>query len=171
MAYLKLGDPIPTKGKGAKLTDRQRLFVDEYMVDLNATQAVIRSGYKNANPNRLATELLHHPLIKAAIDVEIEKKKERLVLSADYVINKLVDIAEHTEKGNPQAALRALELLGKNLGLFKERTEISGPDGEAIQYARKIEQDVADFTGAIARLAKRSGAEGVDEFTNTGTSG
>ncbi len=146
------------------------LFVDEYMVDLNATKAIVRAGYKTTNPNRRGTELLRHPLVQQEIEKRMKDRQDRLELSAEYVINKLVDIVEHTEKGNPQAALRGLELLGKHLGLYKDRQEISGPDGEAIQY-QKVQEDAADFTSAIARLAEREGKTGVAEVPNTGTAG
>ena len=98
----------------------------------------------------------------------MNERRERNVLSADYIINKLIDITETTEKGNPQAALRALELLGKTLSLFKDRQEISGPDGKAIEYERKLQQDQADLSSAIARLVERNGTGGVAEFTEPG---
>ena len=171
MAYLKLGKEIPTSGKGSKLSARMITFIDEYMVDLNATAAVQRAGYKNQNPNRLATDLLHHPLIRQEIEKRMEERRERNVLSADYIINKLIDITENTEKGNPQAALRALELLGKTLSLFKDRQEISGPDGKAIEYEQRLKRDQEDLASAIARLVERNGTSEVAGFSNTGTEG
>lgn len=130
------------------------------MVDLVAAKAVKRAGYQCAGPAqavRMGAELLEHPLVKQEIDNRMAEKREKAELSASYVIQKLIDIVDNTEKDNPQAALRGLELLGKHLGLYRERQEISGPDGEAIQMEQKVKQDVADFTSRLARLAPRGG--------------
>lgn len=158
----------PKKGKGAHLTDLQKRFIDEYMVDFVGADAVIRAGYKCSpqNAKRQATELLNHPLVRRYIDERMAEKREKNELSADYVIQNLIEIAEHTKTGNPTAALRALELLGKNLGLFKERQEISGPDGEAIKMEQKVKENVQDFTSKLARLAIVRGAGGMAESTD-----
>lgn len=161
MAYLNPNSDVPVKGKGAKLSHKMSMFVDEYMVDLNASQAVIRAGYKTNNPNRLGTELLRHPLVIKALDEKMEKRRERMEIKADYLINKLINIIEATEEDNPQAALRAIELAGKSIALWKERQEISGPDGQAIEMEQRIKEDVADFTSKLSRLAEQAGAGGV----------
>lgn len=161
MAYLDPNAPIPEKGKGSKLSDKQARFVEEFLVDLNGSAAVLRAGYKTKNPNRIATDLLRHPLVKRELDKFREERKERMEATVDYVLTKLVTIVEDTEKGNPQAALRGLELLGKHLGMYKDRQEISGPDGEAIKYEQKVKEDAESFTSAIARLANRGGKAGV----------
>lgn len=154
MPYLKKGAEVPMKGKGSKLTTRMYVFIDEYMVSMNATKAYVAAGYKNNNPNRGATELLNHPLVKEEIDKRLNEKRERNELSADYVINKLIDIVDSTDRSNPQAALRGLELLGKHLGLYRDRQEISGPDGEAIAMEQRITEDARDFTNKLKRLGE-----------------
>lgn len=153
MAMLKKGATIPLKGKGSKLGALQTAFIDEYFVDLNGSAAVVRAGYKTNNPNRLATELLQHPLVSREITSRQSERRERLELSADYVIHKLINIVENTDKSNPQAALRGLELLGKHLGLYRDRQEISGPDGNAIEYEQRVREDTDAVASAIARLA------------------
>ena len=170
MPFLAEDATPPTKGKGSKLSVKMRLFVDEFMVDQVGSKAVIRAGYKTDNPNRIASSLLRHPLVKAEIDKRLAERREKNEVTVDYVIQKLQTIVEDTEKGNPQAALRGLELLGKQLGMFKERTEISGPDGEAIKY-EKVREDADDFTRAIAGLAKRARPNNVVELPNSGTEG
>ena len=162
---------IPTKGKGSKLTPKMERFVDEFMISLNATEACLKAGYKTTNPNRVGSELKRHPLVMRTIEERTADKRERQTLSEDFIINKLINIVANTESGNPQAALRGLELLGKHLGLFKDRTEISGPDGKAIEYEQRIQQDSADFTSAIARLVKRGGSGDVAESSDTGATG
>lgn len=157
----------PKTGKGSKLSKKMELFVEEYFVDLNASKACLRAGYKTQAPNRMASKLLNHPLVAEAIRQRTEERKEETKLSAEYVITKLIAIAERNEEGNPTAALRSLEMLGKTLGLFKDRQEISGPDGEAIQIQQEqIKQNVDEFTSRIASLAKRNGTGTVVEFPN-----
>jgi phage terminase small subunit len=155
---------IPEKGKGSKLTAKMQNFVDEYFVDFNGSAAVKRAGYKSTNPNKLAGKLLNHPLVMEAVAEKKKERQEKTELSAEYVIQKLISIAERNEEGNPTAALRSLELLGKHLGLYKDRQEISGPDGEAIQMEQKVKQNVDEFTSRIASLAKRNGTGSVVEF-------
>lgn len=158
MAYLKPGQQPPKKGKGSTISPKMRLFVEEYLVDMNASAACKRAGYVTSNPHKLGTQLLQHPLVKKEISKHLDERTERLSLSADYVIQKLISIVEDTEKGNPSAALRGLELLGKHLGLYRDRQEISGPDGDAIKMEQKVKQDVSDFTSRLSRLAATGGA-------------
>lgn len=165
MGYMKPGAKVPEKGKGSKLTHKQAAFVEEYLIDLNASQAILRAGYKTRNQDKMGTQLLQHPLVKEAVEARLAERRERTVVDQDYVLNNLVAIVEDTKNGNPNAALRGLELLGKHLGLYRDKQEISGPDGGAIEMEqKKVEEDVADFTSRIARLAKRNGTNEVVEF-------
>lgn len=156
----------PKTGKGSKLTTKMENFVNEYFVDFNASAAVLRAGYKSTSPAVLGTKLLNHPLVMAAVDEKKKERAEKTELSADYVIAKLIAIAERQEENNPTATLRALELLGKHLGLYRDRQEISGPDGNAIQMEQQVKQNVNEFTSRIASLAKRRGTDNVVEFPN-----
>jgi hypothetical protein len=79
-----------------------------------------------------------------------------------------MNIIEDTQADNPQACLRAIELAGKSIALWKERQEISGPDGEAIKHEQQVRENVADFTSRIASLAKRNGTSNVLEFPERG---
>ena len=81
-------------------------------------------------------------------------------LTSDYVLVSLMEIAEATKDKNPNAALRAYELLGKHLGLYRDRQEISGPDGQSIKYEQEVKENVDEFTSRIAGLAKRSEVPG-----------
>lgn len=162
MAYLQKGAEPPTVGKGSKISPKMALFVDHYMVDFNAKDAVIKAGYKTKYPENMSFELMRHPLVQREIQLRLNEKRERTQLDADYVIMKLIDIVESTEKENPNSALRGLELLGKHLGLYRDRQEISGPDGGAIEMEqREIERNVSDFKSKLARLAKREGSDNV----------
>ena len=55
----------------AKLTDKQQRFVEEYLIDLNATQAAIRAGYSPLSARQVGTENLSKPSIRACIDQEM----------------------------------------------------------------------------------------------------
>jgi phage terminase small subunit len=148
---------IPTKGKGSKLSTKMALFVEEYFVDFNASAACLRAGYKTKSPNKIATKLMNHPLVKQAIDKKKEERVQETQLTAEYVINKLVRIADRNEEANPNAALRSLELLGKHLGLYRDRQEISGPDGEAIHVKEEqIKRNAEEFTNKILQLSRRA---------------
>lgn len=164
MAYMTDIDQVPKKGKGSKLSAKMRLFVSEYCVDFVATKAVIRAGYKTGNPEKMATELMNHPLIKLEIEKRMQRREKRSEVKAEYLIDKLLKIIEDTEEANPQAALRAIELAGKSIALWKERQEISGPDGEAIKTEQRVREDVADFSRKLAGLVAAGGKGTVVKF-------
>lgn len=167
MPMLKKDEPVPTTGRGSKLTPKMEAFVEEYMIDLNASQACKRAGYKTGNPSKLGTQLLNHPLVSQAIEARKADRRERRELTAEYVLEKLISLTERNEENNPAVAVRTLELLGRHLGLYKDRQEISGPDGEAIHVKEEqVKQNVADFTSKLASLASRNGKGSVVEFPN-----
>lgn len=155
------------------LTGKQRAFVEEYVKDLNGSAAVLRAHYNTTNANRLATQLLRNPGVRFAIDAIKAERTKNSDVTTDYVLKEIVRIVERCkadEDFNPNAALRGLELIAKHLGMFIERTEITGKDGEAIQL-QKIKEDADDFTSAIAGLASRAGKTGMAPVPVTGTSG
>jgi len=76
----------------SKLTPKQQRFVEEYLIDLNATQAALRAGYKPRAAGRTGSENLAKPLIGAAIALELKKRRERTVRTADDVVARLYDI-------------------------------------------------------------------------------
>lgn len=140
----------------SKLTDKQELFIREYMKDLNATQAYIRAGYKVSEnvAKTNASRLLSNANIRARIDELINKRSEKLELDAQWVLTKLKDVAERCltevepilefdhdsrsmqETGeyrfDSQGANRALELIGKHLKMFTDKVEHSGEAGVRI---------------------------------------
>lgn len=75
------------------LTIKQRMFVKEYLVDLNATQAAIRAGYKAKNADTMATQLLRKPWVAEAVQRAIEERMRRTDINADKVISELAHIA------------------------------------------------------------------------------
>jgi len=99
------------------LTEKQKAFCREYIVDLNATQAAIRAGYSQKTARQIATENLSKPAIQEAIRVLQDERAERTQVDADFVVERLRAIADQWQK-NPSAATRALELLGRHLDIF-----------------------------------------------------
>ena len=153
-----------------KLTDKQKAFVAEYLVDLNATAAATRAGYAPKSARKVGSNLLTLPHVQAAIEEALTERRERVEVTQDQVVAELariafgnprdvmgwgpggVDLRPSSELTPDQAAMvaevsettsqnggslrlkvhdkvRALELLGKHLGMFTEKREISGPNG------------------------------------------
>ncbi|UZA50423.1 terminase small subunit [Moraxella bovis] len=76
----------------AKLTPKQQRFVDEYLIDLNATQACIRAGYSEKTAKEMGAENLTKPNIQNAIQQAMSERQQRTKINADYVLNRLVQI-------------------------------------------------------------------------------
>jgi len=81
---------LPCPGR---LTARQRRFVDEYLVDVNATQAAIRAGYSARTANVSGCENLTKPNIAAAIITAMQARAQRTQITADRVLEELAVIA------------------------------------------------------------------------------
>lgn len=76
-----------------KLTPKQRVFVDEYLVDLNATQACIRAGYSARTADRIGPELLGKTWVAEAIQDAMRERSARTGITADRVIAEIAKIA------------------------------------------------------------------------------
>lgn len=129
----------------ANMTAKQQRFCDEYLIDLNATQAAIRAGYSKKTANRIATENLSKPVIKEYIEKRMAEKQSQLIADQDEVLKYLtavmrgetqseVVVVEGTGDGCSEARamekapdekerLKAAELLGKRYGLYTEKIE------------------------------------------------
>jgi phage terminase small subunit len=75
-----------------ELTAKQRAFVREYLIDLNATQAAIRAGYSEATAKDIGCENLAKPNIKSAIEAAMKIRSERTDITADRVLKELAKI-------------------------------------------------------------------------------
>lgn len=139
------------------LTPRQRAFAEEYIIDFNATAAAVRAGYAdNKSTNKQAYLLLHHEGVSAYIDHLRRSREQKInVANPDYVVQKITKILAKDEIRDSDA-FRGLELLAKILGMLKDRTEISGPDGEAIRVQQqKQEEDIASVETLIKHLTEK----------------
>ena len=126
------------------LTNKQELFIQNYMITLNATDSYMKV-YKCKTDNAagvLAYRLLRNVKIKEEIDLRLTKRAQDNSITADYVLTSLRNVAERCQQREPvygkdgeptgeykfdsSGANKSLELLGKHLKLFTEKTEISG---------------------------------------------
>lgn len=76
-----------------KLTDRQRRFVDEYLIDLNATQAAIRAGYSVKNADKIGSELRGKTRVAEAISEKMAERSRRTGVNQDRIVRELARIA------------------------------------------------------------------------------
>ena len=77
----------------AKMTERQKRFIAEYLIDLNATQAAIRAGYSVKTAGSIGDENLKKPEINSAIAKEMAKRSKRTGVNQDRVVLELAKIA------------------------------------------------------------------------------
>ena len=171
MAYLsaKNGDEKAYKGR-RDLTPKMLSFINAYLgaAQYNAQEAIKLSDYQCKSKYsiaRTAIELMDHPAIQAEIKRRLEKREKQSEIRAEYLINKLVEIIDDLEGLEKTAdRLRAIELAGKAIALWKERQEVTGADGGAIQHEQHIKESVADFTSRTSSLSQRTGTDNVVKF-------
>ena len=140
------------------MTKKQKRFVEEYLIDLNATQAAIRAGYSEKSARQMATENMAKPSIKEYIEKRMDEKEKKLIADQDEVLKYLTAVLRgeseseeivienvgdftseaRTMKKAPSEKdrLKAAELLGKRYSLFKDSMKldvtpvvIGGDDG------------------------------------------
>lgn len=114
-----------------ELTDRQARFCEEYLIDLNATQAAIRAGYSEKTANEQGARLLANVSVQEKIAELKGERAKRTEMTQDSVIQELAAVARAEIKGvRAVDKLKALELLGKHLGMFVERYEVNAAEIE-----------------------------------------
>lgn len=165
------------EGEVMKLTDKQKRFVNEYLIDLNATQAAIRSGYSSKTAYRIGAELLQKTSVQEALQRRQKDREARTEVTQDKIVNALAKIAfsdprkvmtwgpngvvlkDSSSLTDDEAAMvaeaaetvngvrlktndrmKALELLGKHLGMFTDKIEHSG--SIANPYASLTEEEL-----------------------------
>ena len=121
-----------------KLTQKQHAFCREYLLDLNSAAAARRAGYSKRTCRAIGCENLTKPYIQNQIHRLLNERAERLELSGDDVVRRLNEVAERCmreETYDAGAAIRALELLGKHLGIFdKDNQQSRDIQIELVQY-------------------------------------
>ncbi len=119
-----------------ELTPKQQRFVEEYLIDLNATQAAIRAGYSEKNADKIGSQLLGKTRVAASIREAQEKRTRRTEITADYVLTTIRETVEallNDREKNAANIFRGSELLGKHIKLFTDKQEITGADSGPVQ--------------------------------------
>ena len=123
----------------AKLTPKQQRFVDEYLIDLNATQAAIRAGYSEKTAQEQSSRMLSNVIVSDAIRQAQQERQKRTLVTQDDVIRGLLTEAEWQGEGSSHSArVSAWAHLGKHLNMFTDKIEHTGPNGGAIDLSLKV---------------------------------
>ena len=123
----------------ANLTPKQQRFVEEYLIDLNATQAAIRAGYSEKTAQEQSSRLLSNVMVQEAVQKAKNKLSERTELTVDMVVNGLLKEAQDYAEGSTQSArVSAWAHLGKHLGMFKDKIEHSSDPNNPINMSLKV---------------------------------
>ncbi|OMD92723.1 terminase small subunit [Paenibacillus odorifer] len=117
------------------LTDKQINFVNEYMKDMNGTAAYLRAGYKCTEEaaRRAASRLLTNVDVMSEIGQRTDKMQEESGMSVQWVLKKYKKIIEKNEDVDPAVAKGALDSVAKHYGMFKDKVEVTGEGGGALQ--------------------------------------
>lgn len=128
----------------AKLTAKQQRFCDEYLIDLNATQAAIRAGYSSKYANTNAAKLLQITTIKDFIDKRMAEKESELIADQDEVLRYLTAVM----RGDSSAHVLARDEVGADRVIEKppdekERLKAAELLGKAhVLFGDKVQQEV-----------------------------
>lgn len=161
------------------MTAKQKRFIEEYLIDLNATQAAIRAGYSPDSARQSGADNMKNPYISARIDQAMAERSRRTGISQDRVIRELARLAfvnptdvinmkdatlKESSNTDDTAAiqsvkvksfgedgiereikmadkLRALELLGKHLGMFQNNLNVN------VQSSEKLDAIMSQLGG------------------------
>jgi len=147
----------------AKLTAKQKTFVNEYLVDLNATQAAIRAGYSEKTAYRTGADNLRKPQIQIYIQEAMKEREKRTEITQDRVLKEYAKIAFFNPKnlfssnGQPKDIAEldddtAAVIAGLDVN---DVYEGFGDDRTFIGYLKKYK--LADKKGALDSLARHLG--------------
>lgn len=165
----------------AKLTDKQRRFVDEYLIDLNATQAAIRAGYSAKTADQQGSRMLANVKVKQAVAEKQAQRSKRTGVNQDRVVLELAKVAfakmtdivdskgrikedaspddlaciesiKYKESDNEYGGsverevkiaskLKALELLGKHLGMWSDKFNVT------VEKSEKLDDIISQLGG------------------------
>lgn len=165
----------------AKLTDKQQWFVDEYLIDLNATQAAIRAGYSAKTADQQGSRLLANVKVKQAVAEKQAQRSKRTGVNQDRVVLELAKVAfakmtdivdskgrikedaspddlaciesiKYKESDNEYGGnverevkiaskLKALELLGKHLGMWSDKFNVT------VEKSEKLDDIISQLGG------------------------
>ena len=136
------------------MTQKQKRFIEEYLIDLNATQAAIRAGYSPDTAQQTGSENLSKPVIRAQIDRAMAERSKRTGVNAERVVQELAKIAfvNATEVIDPKTATVKEDALPEDTAAIQSvKVKTFGEDG--------LERDIkmADKIKALELLGKHLG--------------
>lgn len=147
------------------LNDKQRRFAQEYLIDLNATQAAIRAGYSAKTAKAQGARLLTHVDVQAAIQQAQDERAKRTEITADRVLQELArvgfanlgDFIRLTGDGDP-----AIDLSGLTRDQAAALSEVVTEDfvvgrGDDARDVRRVKVKLHDKLGALEKLGKHLG--------------
>lgn len=149
------------------LTDKQARFVQEYLIDLNATQAAIRAGYSVDTAGAIGHELLKNPKIENAISEHREARGERTRIDADWLLKRLADEAEadvndiYADDGTLLPVNQWPMIWRKGLVAGIDIAEERDEAGNTIAVVRKIK--VSDRVKRLELIGKHIGVSAFEE--------
>lgn len=145
----------------AKMTLKQQIFCDEYLIDLNATQAAIRAGYTAKYANTNASKLLQITTIKEYIAERMAEKESELIADQDEVLKYLTSVMRGNSKSSvvvvenigdymsearemqkapdEKERLKAAELLGRRYAMFTDKVGVEGAIPVVIEGGENLE--------------------------------
>lgn len=133
---------MPKKEAGYRLTEKQKRFCEEYLIDCNARQAAIRAGYSPKTAYSIGSENLNKPELKAYIDERLEEIRNGKTADAQEVIEYLTSVMRGEQKEqtlrlvgdgcqqidditvSAKDRIKAAELLGKRYSLFTDKVQV-----------------------------------------------
>lgn len=169
----KLLAPKSTDG----LTPKERRFVEEYPVDLNATQAARRAGYSHKSAKDIGSELLHKPKIIAALGNVLAKRSKEAGVNRAWVLTELVATHEKVKAketvGMVTARLKCLELIGRHVDVraFGFKTGVPGDDDGPVPLWDLSRLDDEEFEIFERLLVKISVARPIADGAGTAGEG
>lgn len=128
----------------AEMTEKQKRFCDEWLIDMNGTQAAIRAGYSERTAKEQAARLLTYVNVKSYIAERMAEKEKELIADQDEVLKYLTSVLRGHSKAHVLARddigaerviqkppdekerLKAAELLGKRYGLYADKVNVDG---------------------------------------------
>ena len=150
------------------MTEKQRRFADEYLIDLNATRAyraVYSSVKKDATAAQAASRMLRNVKVSEYIQERMQERQQRTNISQDRVLDDLAAIAFETDREivGIRERLRALELLGKHLGMFERKKDALDIEEQEAQIAKlradTKQQESSETRAVVVRFIDIDGAE------------
>ena len=122
------------------LTEKERIFADEYIKTTNATQSAIKAGYSEKSASSKGSQLLRKVKVRKYIDGVMEKRSKNTIATADEVLEYLTKVMNGEEKdafgldASIADRTKAAELLGKRHMLFTDKVKLDA----------EIEIDISD---------------------------